>query len=568
MNGRRFIKRASTGTALVLSGSLLLTACSPGEQGVDETGKPTVTVQVIKDARAKPLAEMPWTKSLEEACGCTIIWQETASSSWQQQKQASLAAGEIADVTIGGYGGGDWGDYNTFFVDLAAELESMPNLKAAFEGSPYSRVVSTWEGKILGAPGINTGIMANSSAHLFINRQWLDKLGLQAPTSWSEFKTVLEAFKTGDPNGNGKADEVPFDFLAPSADGWGWFNPNVLLGSHGITVPGGGNNGMFADGGVIKNYLTDPAYKDFIKYMNELWDAGVVAKDVFTHDFSQYISRLKGEGDTALVGATLWWTPSDAFGSQLADQYITLPTLIADNAPGAERTWFFNGDTLNFSTNKISVAAAVTNKEAALKIVDAFFTADIGIQARYGSFDVGVTKNGEKDYTVTSPDDPNINASDWQFQNSLSDGAPGWFVQPGVKLTLPKEQFEVRGVDAIYEHDFANIDLNSDVIYGGVSFTADENREFSLNNTGISQTAMAKFAEWVTKGTIDAEWDGYVADLERNKLADQIRIQQAGYDRFVAVMKENNVDLNTELNDPNLVFTENADGTATLSRNQ
>lgn len=565
MRRQRFAWRG--GAAVLAAASLALTACGSGDDGNGVDGdNPTVTVQVIKDARAKPMAEMPWTKDLEEACGCTIVWQETASSSWAQQKQASLAAGEIADVTIGGYGSGDWGDYNTFFLDLSTELESMPNLKATFEGSPFSRVVSTWDGRIFGAPGVNTGIMVNSSAHLFINKQWLDALGLEEPTSWSEFKAVLEAFKTGDPNGNGQADEIPFDFLAPSADGWGMFNPNVLLGSYGITVPAGGGNGMYAENGVVKNYLTEPAYKDFTAYMNELWDAGVIASDVFTHDFSQYISRLKGEGDTALVGATIWWTPSDAFGSQIADQYVTLPTLVADNAPDAARTWFFNGDGLNFSTNKISVSAAVTNKEAALKIVDAFYTPDIGIQARYGSFDIGVTKNGEKDYTVISSDDPNINASDWQFQNSLSDGAPGWFVQPGVKLSLPKEQFEVRGVDATYADDFANIDLNADVIYGGVSMTADETREFSLNNTGISQTAMAKFAEWVTNGGVDADWDTYVADLERNNLSRQVEIIQGAYDRFVQLMNENGVDLNTELNDPNLQFVENGDGTATVSR--
>ncbi len=560
--------RAARGMAVlgVVSAVALAGCTGPGNDGTNQSGRPTVTVQVIKDARAKPMAEMPWTKSLEEACGCAINWQETAGSSWAQQKQASLAAGEVADVTIGGYGGGDWGDYNSFFLDLGAELDSMPNLKATFEGSKFSRVVSTWDGKILGAPGVNTGIMANSSAHMFINKQWLDKLGLKAPTSWSEFKEVLKAFKTGDPNGNGKADEVPFDFLAPSADGWGWFNPNVLLGSHGITVPGGGGGGMYADKGVIKNYLTDPAYKDFISYMSDLWKSGVIANDVFTHDFSKFSSRAKGQGKTAIVGASIWWTPSDMFGSQLADQYITLPTLKADSAPDAKLTWFFNGDALNYSQNKISVSAKVANKEAALKLVDAFYTPDIGIQARYGSFDVGVKKNGEKDYTVLAPTDPNVNASDWQFQNSLSDGAPGWFVQPGVKLTLPKEQFEVRGVDAVYKNDFANIDLNTDVIYAGVSMTADETREYSLNNTGITQNAMAKFAEWVTKGGIDQQWDAYVADLERNKLADQVRISQAAYDRFVQVMRTNNVDLNTELNDPNLKFAENRDGTATVSR--
>ncbi|WP_282837517.1 extracellular solute-binding protein [Microbacterium flavum] len=556
--------KAATALAVGVVGLLALTGCT-GESGTDASGKPIVTVQVIKDARAKPMGEMPWTKDLAEACGCTINWEETAQSSWTQQKQASLAASEVADVTIGGYGSGDWGDYGSLFLDLATELDSLPNLAATFDKSPYARVASTWEDKVYGAPGVNAGIMANSSAHLFINKQWLDTLGLPVPATWNEFKTTLEAFKTGDPNGNGQADEVPLDFLAPSTDGWGWFNPNVLLGSFGISVTGGGN-GMYADDGTVRNYLTDPEYKQFIQYMNDLWTAGVISKDAFTHDFSKYSSTAKGQGETATVGATFWWTPSDMFGSQLADQYVTLPSLTADSDPTADKTWFFNGDVLNYNPNKISVAANAKNKEAALKIVDAFYTSDIGIQARYGSFDVAVQKNGEKDYTVLPPADATKNASDWQFQNSLSDGAPGWFVQPGVKLTLPAEQFEVRNVETAYEPDFANIDLNKDVIYGGVSFTADENRQYSLNNTGISQTAMSKFAQWVTKGGIDGEWDSYVSDLKKNNLDQQIQLQQAAYDRYVAVMEKNDVDLNTELNDPNLQFVQNADGTATISR--
>ncbi|MBN9176434.1 MAG: extracellular solute-binding protein [Microbacterium sp.] len=556
--------KATAALAVGVVGLLALTGCT-GDSGTDASGKPIVTVQVIKDARAKPMDEMPWTKDLAEACGCTIKWEETAQSSWTQQKQASLAASEVADVTIGGYGAGDWGDYGSLFLDLGAELDSLPNLASTFEKSPYAKVASTWDDKIYGAPGVNAGIMANSSAHLFINKQWLDTLGLPVPTTWDEFKTTLEAFKTGDPNGNGQADEIPLDFLAPSTDGWGWFNPNVLLGSFGISVTGGGN-GMYADDGTVKNYLTDPQYKEFIQYMNELWDAGVISKDAFTHDFSKYSSTAKGEGDTATVGATFWWTPSDMFGSQLASQYMTLPSLTADSDPGAKKTWFFNGDVLNYNPNKISVAASAKNKDAALKLVDAFYTPDIGIQARYGSFDVAVQKNGDKDYTVLPPADATKNASDWQFQNSLSDGAPGWFVQPGVKLTLPSEQFEVRNVETAYAPDFANIDLNKDVIYGGVSFTADENRQYSLNNTGISQTAMSKFAQWVTKGGIDGEWDSYVADLQKNNLDQQIELQQAAYDRYVAVMQQNDVDLNTELNDPSLQFVENADGTATISR--
>ncbi len=35
-----------------------------------------------------------------------------------------------------------------------------------------------------------------SGTHMFINKTWLDKLGLEMPTTWDELENVLEAFKT------------------------------------------------------------------------------------------------------------------------------------------------------------------------------------------------------------------------------------------------------------------------------------------------------------------------------------------------------------------------------------
>lgn len=43
-----------------------------------------------------------------------------------------------------------------------------------------------------------------------IRKDWLDNLHLSVPQTWDEFVAVLRAFKNNDPNGNGKADEIPF----------------------------------------------------------------------------------------------------------------------------------------------------------------------------------------------------------------------------------------------------------------------------------------------------------------------------------------------------------------------
>ena len=280
---------AAVAAATLLSGC---GASSGGKKSSD--GRPIVTVQVVKDARTKKMASLPWTKDLEAKCGCDIQWQEVAASSWDQQKKAALAAGEVADVTIGGFGSGDMGEYGSLFLDLKPYVKNMKNLQKLFKTEPYSRVISTTaDGKILGTPTVGRSVTARTSNHMFINKAWLDKLGLQVPQTWDELEKVLIAFKTKDPNGNGKNDEIPLDFNSPGTGGFGLFQPNVLLSSLGIVVPNG-PLGMYVDNGKVKNYLTDSRYKEVIQFLHKLWVDGVISSEAFTHDWSKYTSTSKG----------------------------------------------------------------------------------------------------------------------------------------------------------------------------------------------------------------------------------------------------------------------------------
>lgn len=529
-------------SAVACASVLLLAGCGGSDSATTEDGKPIVTVQVVKDARAEKMSKMEWTKDLEKSCGCSINWQDVASSSWDQQKKASLAAGEVADVTISGFGSGDMGEYGSLFLDLKPELKNMPNLSKMFKEEPYSQVISTTtEGKILGTPTVARPVTARTSNHMFINKQWLDKLNLQVPTTWDELRTVLNAFKTQDPNGNGKADEVPIDFNSPGTGGFGLFQPNVLLASRGIVVPNG-PLGMYVENGKVKNYLTDSRYKELISYLHDLWSDGVVSPEAFTHDWSKYTGTAKGNGSTATVGFTWMWTPSDIFGPELGGQYITLPSLKASSDQTETPVWAYNGDDLAYQADRAVISANVKNKEAALKVVDAFYSPDISIQARYGAFDSAVQRNAENDYKIL--DAPADHESDWQFFQSLADGAPGW-ISDDMKLDLPDFHTEVKPVDAVYDDDYANVDFNKDVLYANMPMTPEQTRTLNANNTGITQGAMSKFATWVTKGGVDNDWDAYVASLKKNKLDENIKLEQNIYDAFQKNMGSIGVDLNT-----------------------
>ncbi|MCI1890088.1 MAG: hypothetical protein LKI98_06590 [Bifidobacterium crudilactis] len=74
--------------------------------------------------------------------------------------------------------------------------------------------------------------------------------------------------------------------------------------------------------------------------------------------------------------------------------------------------------------------------------------------------------------------------------------------------------------------------------------TPEQTSTLNANNTGITQGAMSKFAQWVTKGGVDNEWDAYVANLKKNKLDENIKLEQQIYDSFKKNMDTIGVNLN------------------------
>lgn len=74
------------------------------------------------------------------------------------------------------------------------------------------------DGKIYGLTGLNECFHCSYPNKMWVNTKWLDQLNMKVPATTEEFKEMLKAFKTKDPNGNGKADEVP---LSGSTENFG-----------------------------------------------------------------------------------------------------------------------------------------------------------------------------------------------------------------------------------------------------------------------------------------------------------------------------------------------------------
>ena len=89
--------------------------------------------------------------------------------------------------------------------------EYMPNLSAIIDTMPeITSMISSEDGKIYTLPYIDHLEGNGLESPFWINKAWLDKLGLKVPTTIDEFTNVLRACRDNDPNGNGIQDEIPY----------------------------------------------------------------------------------------------------------------------------------------------------------------------------------------------------------------------------------------------------------------------------------------------------------------------------------------------------------------------
>ena len=93
-------------------------------------------------------------------------------------------------------------------VPLDEHFDLMPNYTAFLEKNPSIKATLTAvDGHIYYVP--QTVVTNNYQPVLMLNMPWLEKLGMEAPTTLDAFVEYLRAIKGADMNGNGEEDEVP-----------------------------------------------------------------------------------------------------------------------------------------------------------------------------------------------------------------------------------------------------------------------------------------------------------------------------------------------------------------------
>ena len=486
--------------------------------------KEPITIRVITNSHALNinLEDMPVWQDLQEKTNITIEWDQV-SSGWDEKKAVILASNDLPDLWFSGLSDGDLAMNQGAFLDLTDLIEEYaPNIKRMFEEEPDTRKISiASDGAIYSLPQVRP-YRPESFTVMMINKAWLDVLNLEIPTTLDELEKVLIAFRDGDPNGNGKQDEIPIDWNAGRTS---IFPISALAGAWGVAQDYSDAMVTITDGKVDFVWATE-AYKNLESYLHRLYSQNLINQEVFTQDYSGMMAKSK-QGDLAMVGVTLGWSIADRTG-QFSDQYVPLPPMKA-NADADKPLWPSNPARVVMDVNKASISASAKYPERIMELLDLIYSEYYSIQMYYGSIPNQVTYDAATDKFVILDPPPGEFLDNVKWTNALVDNAPLYFSKAlAEKTTAPKEETARLEQDAVFQPFF------SKEIYPIVKFDMDTVEELTFLTTDIYKIVDEKMASWVVNGNVENEWDEYIAQLEGMGLNRMREIYQEEYDAYLA----------------------------------
>jgi putative aldouronate transport system substrate-binding protein len=447
-----------------------------------------------------------------------LNWQMINAAVKDEQFNLMMAAQNLADVVAYYEGQGGHDSINRFGIEGAfLPLEDLinehaPNLKAAILDDPDVRSgITASDGNIYFVPMLSA---INAARGWFIRYDWLEAVDMEIPTTVEELYDVLVAFRDQDPNGNGKADEIPSVFRRRGDD------PFYNLGA--LSYAFDADMGWVDRDGTVVYGPTEPQYVDFVEYLRRLYLEKLIDQEHFTR---------QGNPRDELFGKNQAGVIHDWFAST-AD----LNTKLADSIPGFNLRHMappVSGDVEPFTRIQMSrvradggwsISSASENPLAALKLMDYVISDEGRRLTNFGIEGVHYTmENGVPTYT------------EFVTNNPEGLGMHEALVTIGAQWKVGMEQ------DADYEAQFANeiaFDARKDYMdnyivteFPALSFTTQETEVLKDKFSQIQTLVSELTSRAVVGGLTMDQFKTQMQEIDRMGIAQVTEIYQRAYDR-------------------------------------
>ena len=339
---------------------------------------------------------------------------------------------------------------------------------------------------------------------------WLEEVGMETPTTITELTAYLHALKAAAGTGTIPENVMPLYLLFGNYVG-GEYN---ILSQFGVYCST--SDYLIVEDGAVKYQAVNPAIKEPLKWLQQMYAEGILPAECFTDDWSTYLTRR--QSNPVQCGIHM------SYG-----MYVDGMTCLAPVDPenGAEGKLCSQSNTPNgphcfymFSNNEYPVAT-IRLMEFFVENVENMTNICIGLEGDMWEY----TEDGKRAqikalYTEESKpisgfwnQVPGILADDFYadwVNNELTDGG-------------------LRAIE--FENKLIGKTVPQDLNFVGGTLDADSAALRSQYGTDIENCRKSTFARWITTNAdIDAEWDAFVKEIEGYNLAGWLELNQQAYD--------------------------------------
>lgn len=478
-------------------------------------------------------------KRLEEATNVHVEWTAISSDQWGDKISLNMANKDtLTDfVFTAGFSNSDLIRYSEQGVILPVEQyidENMPNLKAVFDKYPeYRAMCEDSDGHIWALPWIEqlgsekTAIQTVGSNMSFINKTWLDFLGLEMPTTVDEFEQVLLAFQEHSSELQAQfgieGDIIPMSCIMNGED------PNILINGFG---EGYGDNDLGQHIAVTDDLkvictATQEGFKSGMQWLNKLYNEGLIDPECFTQDWSTYVAK----GKSHRYGVCFTWDVANI--DNIVD-FVPLPALKADVLNVTPMNASF---TSGFDRGRCVVTAKCANPAFVCAWLDQMYDPFQSPQNNWGTygedddfdiFELGTNDAGEKMLKHAALGD----ASPVEVREAECVGGPLAILDEyyGKYVTCPDDaQYRLDWIK-----DYYTKDMNCKYVYPNVFMTADDTERLTTIQTDLIAYINTSRSNFVMNGVTDAEWQEYLDNVSKYGVDEYLSIYQKYLDDFYA----------------------------------
>ncbi len=478
-------------------------------------------------------------KRLQEKTNVEIEWKAIQGDQWGEKITLAMAdTNTLTDfIFSAGFGDNDLLRYadQGVIIPLEEYIDAyMPNLKAVFDKYPEYRKMSTdANGHIWALPWIEqlgsekTAIQTVGDMS-FINKKWLDFLGLEIPTTVDEFEQTLIAFRdhASELQAEFKIDGsiIPMSCIVNDGNQ----DPAILINGFGEGYGDcdQGRHIAVTDDKKVICTATQQGFKDGIAWLHKLYEEGLIDPEAFTQEWSTYVSK----GKSGRYGVCFSWDNANIIDD--FNGWVPLPALTADVRNITPENGSF---TSGYDRGRCVVTAVAKNPALVCAWLDQMYDPFQSPQNNWGTygedddFDIFVLgKNENGDDMLQHA--PLGDASPVEVREAESVNGPLAILDEyyGVYVTCPDDaQYRLDWIK-----DYYTPDMNTQYVYPNVFMSQEDTEELSNLQTDITKTINAKRSDWIMNGFTDADWDEYIKSLDAYGLEDMLAIFQKYLDAY------------------------------------